>query len=61
MEGANMNRSKKVVRLGMDVGKNTFHLVGVDEAGLPAVKRNFAAARRAMIDLIDWRGWIIYS
>ena len=34
-----MNISKKVVRLGMDVGKNTFHLVGVDEAGLPAVKK----------------------
>jgi transposase len=35
----NMNRSKKVVRSGMDVGKNTLHLVGVDEAGLPAVKK----------------------
>jgi len=34
-----MNRSKEVVRLGMDVGKMTFHLFGVDEAGLAAVKK----------------------
>ena len=34
-----MNHSRKVVRLGMDMGKNTFHLVGVDETGLPAVKK----------------------
>jgi transposase len=34
-----MNHSKRVVRLGMDMGKNTFHLVGVDETGLPAVKK----------------------
>ncbi len=34
-----MNHSKKVARLGMDMGKNTFHLVGVDEAGLPSVKK----------------------
>jgi len=34
-----MKRSKNVVRLGMDIGKNTFHLVGVDETGLPAVKK----------------------
>jgi len=34
-----MNRSKKVVRFGMDIGKNTFHLVGVDEVGLLAVKK----------------------
>lgn len=34
-----MNRSKKVVRMGMDVGKKTFHLFGVDEAGLAAVKK----------------------
>ena len=34
-----MNRSKKVVRLGMDIGKNTFHLYGVDETGLPVVKK----------------------
>ncbi len=34
-----MNRSKKVVRMGMDVGKKMFHLFGVDEAGLAAVKK----------------------
>ena len=34
-----MNRSKKVIRMGIDVGKKTFHLFGVDEAGLAAVKK----------------------
>jgi len=34
-----MNRSKKVVRMGMDVGKKTVHLLGFDEAGLAAVKK----------------------
>ena len=34
-----MNRSKKVVRMGMDMGKSTFHLFGVDKAGFAAVKK----------------------
>jgi len=34
-----MNRIKEIVRLGMDVGKNAFHLVGVDETGFPVVKK----------------------
>jgi len=34
-----MNRSKKAVRIGIDLGKNTFHLVGVDKSGMPAVKK----------------------
>ena len=34
-----MKRSKTVVRLGMDIGKNTFHLVGVDQSDLPALKK----------------------
>lgn len=34
-----MNSSKKVARIGMDLGKNTFHLVGVDETGFPVVKK----------------------
>ena len=40
-----MNRSKNVVRMGMDVGKNTFHLFGVDEAGLAAVKKKLRRAQ----------------
>jgi transposase len=34
-----MNRSKKVVRMGMDVGKKMFHVFGVDDAGSAAVKK----------------------
>lgn len=34
-----MNRNKKVVRMGMDVGKKMFHVFGVDEAGLEVVKK----------------------
>lgn len=34
-----MNLSKKVDRIGMDLGKNTFHVFGVDESGLAAVKK----------------------
>ena len=34
-----MNRNKKVIRMGIDVGKKMFHLFGVDEAGLEAVKK----------------------
>jgi len=34
-----MNISKKVVRIGMDLGKNTFHVFGVDRSGFPAVKK----------------------
>mgnify|MGYP006289993805 CR=1 FL=1 len=34
-----MNASSKVVRLGVDLGKNTFHLVGVDAAGQLALKK----------------------
>lgn len=39
MGGYNMNRRNKVVRLGMDIGKNPFHLIGVDETGLLAVRK----------------------
>ncbi len=39
MGGSNIKRSKKVVRMGMDLGRNTFHLVGVEESGKPAVKK----------------------
>ena len=28
-----MKISKKVVRMGIDLGKNTFHVFGVDESG----------------------------
>jgi transposase len=36
--GSKMNTSK-IVRLGIDLGKNTFHLFGVDSAGKPVVRR----------------------
>ncbi len=34
-----MNSSKKVDRMGMDLGKNTFHVFGVDESGSVVVKK----------------------
>ena len=34
-----MNISKKVDRIGMDLGKNSFHVFGVDGSGFPAVKK----------------------
>jgi transposase len=34
-----MNRSRKVVCLGVDIGKNIFHLFGVDETGQPALQK----------------------
>lgn len=34
-----MKISKKVVRMGVDLGKNTFHLFGVDEPGSAVVKK----------------------
>ncbi len=34
-----MKRSKKVIRIGIDLGKNVFHLYGVDRAGHEVVKR----------------------
>ena len=34
-----MNLSKKVVRIGMDLGKSTFHVFGVGKSGLQAVKK----------------------
>lgn len=36
---SDMNISKKVDRMGTDLGKNTFHVFGVDESGLPAVRK----------------------
>lgn len=36
---SDMNLSKKVDRIGMDLGKNTFHVFGVDESGLTTVKK----------------------
>jgi transposase len=37
-----MKISKKVVRLGIDLGKNNFHLSGVDEAGTLAIKKKLS-------------------
>lgn len=34
-----MKVSKKIVRVGMDLGKNAFHLFGVDETGTMMLKR----------------------
>jgi len=34
-----MKISKKVVRMGIDLGKNTFHVFGVDESGSTVVKK----------------------
>ena len=34
-----MKISKKVDRMGMDLGKNTFHVFGVDESGAAVVKK----------------------
>jgi transposase len=34
-----MKISKEVVRMGIDLGKNTFHLFGVDESGSTVVKK----------------------
>jgi len=34
-----MKVSKKVVRMGMDLGKNTFHVFGVGESGSVVVKK----------------------
>lgn len=34
-----MKISKKVVRMGVDLGKNTFHLFGVEESGSTVVKK----------------------
>lgn len=39
MGGSDMKSSKKVVRLGIDLGKNTFHLFGVDESGTVVMKK----------------------
>jgi hypothetical protein len=33
MEGSDMKVSKKIVRMGKDLGKKTFHLFGVDIRG----------------------------
>jgi hypothetical protein len=34
-----MKLSKKVVRMGIDLGKHTFHVFGVDESGSTVVKK----------------------
>ncbi len=34
-----MKVSKKIVRMGIDLGKNTFHLFGVDESGSGVLKK----------------------
>ncbi len=34
-----MKISKKIVRMGIDLGKNTFHLFGVDESGSGVLKK----------------------
>jgi transposase len=34
-----MKVSKKIVRIGIDLGKNTFHLFGVDESGTGVLKK----------------------
>lgn len=40
-----MNTSNKVVRVGMDTGKSSFHLFGVDAQDRPALKRKLTRAR----------------
>lgn len=37
-----MNSSKPVVRLGIDLGKNSFHLWGVDEDGRRVIKKKLS-------------------
>ena len=34
-----MKISKEVIRIGVDLGKNTFHLFGVDEFDTAVVKK----------------------
>jgi len=34
-----MNDSKEVIRVGMDLGKNVFHLIGVDAAEKPVLRK----------------------
>lgn len=37
-----MSTVRNIARLGIDLGKNVFHLFGVDEAGLPALKKKLS-------------------
>ena len=40
MRGSNMEISKKVVRMGIDLGEHTFHVFGVEESGSTAETRS---------------------
>lgn len=40
-----MQHSKKVTRLGIDLGKNTFHLFGVDEAERQSIKKKLSRSK----------------
>lgn len=42
VRGSVMNSSKPVVRLGIDLGKNSFHLWGVDEDGRRVIKKKLS-------------------
>jgi len=37
-----MATTKKIVRMGIDSGKNTFHIFAVDEAGYPALRKQLS-------------------
>jgi hypothetical protein len=39
MRGSTLKISKKVVRMGIDLGKHTFYVFGVDESGSTVVKK----------------------
>lgn len=41
-----MSTTKNVARIGIDLGKNVFHLFGVDGVGNPVLKRQLSRKQR---------------
>lgn len=40
-----MSQEAKIVKLGIDIGKSSFHAVGLDQAGRPVFKQKFSRER----------------
>ena len=49
------NKPRDAVVCGVDLGKNTFHVVGLDATGAPIQRAKFR--RETLVQFLDARSW----
>lgn len=53
-----MTATRKIARMGIDLGKNTFHLFGVDNAGQPVLKKQLSR-KQLLLHVARLAPWLV--